>query len=61
MGYRLLHKEMSLKLTEEDRAQLAGERGEANLLAMSVINTNPRVLRSSLINLPRRNETPSPV
>jgi predicted aconitase len=28
---------MSLKLTEEDRAQLAGERGEANRLAMSVI------------------------
>ncbi|MFN0110320.1 MAG: aconitase X [Blastocatellia bacterium] len=28
---------MNLKLTEEDRAQLAGERGEANRLAMSVI------------------------
>jgi predicted aconitase len=28
---------MSLNLTKEDRAQLAGERGEANRLAMSVI------------------------
>lgn len=28
---------MNLNLTEEDRAQLAGERGEANRLAMSVI------------------------
>ncbi len=36
-GYRHVLKEMKLKLTEEDRAQLAGERGEANRLAMSVI------------------------